>query len=246
MGTSFTYTVASLMHPPNTDRLWTGQNASGFPNYDRVDVDLTPYAGTLDAQIRFRLLIDEAAAEPGGWYVDDVRVDDMVTFDACASGCVDPPNADLSNALGCTSTTSSTVVLLDGSASTAGAAGFAADLGSVFTHDGPGSFAGRRWATGSQVSLEFPPGTPAGDYPVTLTIRGADGCADAATAVVQLRDELSVPRHDLNTILSTRDYRQNGAWVIAVQALPSAPRGGSRSFSRRRKSARLPSPQSAT
>lgn len=37
------------------------------------------------------------------------------------------------------------------------------------------------------------------------------------------RDELSLPRHTLNTILSTRDYRQNGAWAIAVQALVGAP-----------------------
>ena len=39
------------------------------------------------------------------------------------------------------------------------------------------------------------------------------------------RDELSVPKHDLNTILSTRDYRQNAAWAVAVQALPGAPHG---------------------
>lgn len=37
------------------------------------------------------------------------------------------------------------------------------------------------------------------------------------------RDELSVPKHLLNTILSTRDYRQGGEWLIAVQALPGAP-----------------------
>ena len=37
------------------------------------------------------------------------------------------------------------------------------------------------------------------------------------------RDELSVPKHELNTILSTRDYRQNAAWVVAVQALAGAP-----------------------
>ena len=37
------------------------------------------------------------------------------------------------------------------------------------------------------------------------------------------RDELSLPRHELNTILSTRDYRQEGAWAIAVQALAGAP-----------------------
>ncbi len=36
------------------------------------------------------------------------------------------------------------------------------------------------------------------------------------------RDELSLPRHELNTILSTRDYRQDGAWAIAVQAQAGA------------------------
>jgi len=37
------------------------------------------------------------------------------------------------------------------------------------------------------------------------------------------RDELSVPKHELNTILSTRDYRQGAACAVAVQALPNAP-----------------------
>ncbi|MDR2092109.1 MAG: type I-E CRISPR-associated protein Cas5/CasD [Azoarcus sp.] len=37
------------------------------------------------------------------------------------------------------------------------------------------------------------------------------------------RDELNMPREKLGTILSTRDYRQNGAWLIAVQAQPDAP-----------------------
>ncbi len=37
------------------------------------------------------------------------------------------------------------------------------------------------------------------------------------------RDELNLPRHELNTILSSRDYRQNAAWAVAVQALPDAP-----------------------
>ena len=31
------------------------------------------------------------------------------------------------------------------------------------------------------------------------------------------RDELAVPKRDLNTILSTRDYRQNAACLVAVQ-----------------------------
>ena len=37
------------------------------------------------------------------------------------------------------------------------------------------------------------------------------------------RDELNMPKHELNTILSTRDYRQNAAWVVAVQAQTDAP-----------------------
>lgn len=36
-------------------------------------------------------------------------------------------------------------------------------------------------------------------------------------------DELALPRHALNTILSTRDYRQGGAWVVAAQPLPGPP-----------------------
>lgn len=36
------------------------------------------------------------------------------------------------------------------------------------------------------------------------------------------RDELTVPKHQLNTILSTRDYRQGAAWLVAVQAVPGA------------------------
>ena len=36
------------------------------------------------------------------------------------------------------------------------------------------------------------------------------------------RDELNLPKHDLNTILSTRDYRQNAAWCVAVQAQAGA------------------------
>jgi CRISPR system Cascade subunit CasD len=37
------------------------------------------------------------------------------------------------------------------------------------------------------------------------------------------RDELAVPKRDLNTILSTRDYRQGAAWVVAVQPTATAP-----------------------
>ena len=31
------------------------------------------------------------------------------------------------------------------------------------------------------------------------------------------RDELAVPKPALNTVLSTRDYRQDGAWRVAIQ-----------------------------
>jgi CRISPR system Cascade subunit CasD len=37
------------------------------------------------------------------------------------------------------------------------------------------------------------------------------------------RDELSLPKHDLNTILSTRDYRQDAASLVAVQDRDGAP-----------------------
>ncbi len=36
------------------------------------------------------------------------------------------------------------------------------------------------------------------------------------------RAELALPKHELNTILSTRDYRQNAACAVAIQALPDA------------------------
>jgi CRISPR system Cascade subunit CasD len=37
------------------------------------------------------------------------------------------------------------------------------------------------------------------------------------------RDELAVPKPQLNTILSTRDHRQGGAWLVVLQAQPAAP-----------------------
>ena len=37
------------------------------------------------------------------------------------------------------------------------------------------------------------------------------------------RDELGVPKDDLNTILSTRDYRQDAASLVAVQPLGDGP-----------------------
>lgn len=37
------------------------------------------------------------------------------------------------------------------------------------------------------------------------------------------RHELQVPRHSLGTILSTRDYRQNAASLVALQPRPDAP-----------------------
>lgn len=36
------------------------------------------------------------------------------------------------------------------------------------------------------------------------------------------RQEMAVPKQDLNTILSTRDYRQNAGCLVALQALASA------------------------
>jgi CRISPR system Cascade subunit CasD len=36
------------------------------------------------------------------------------------------------------------------------------------------------------------------------------------------RDELAIQKTDLNTILSTRDYRQNGNWLVAIVATPGS------------------------
>ena len=36
-------------------------------------------------------------------------------------------------------------------------------------------------------------------------------------------DELTMPRHELHTVLSTRDYRQDGSWLVAVQMFEGAP-----------------------
>ena len=40
---------------------------------------------------------------------------------------------------------------------------------------------------------------------------------------VTRRDELTVPKYELNTILSTRDYRQDAACLVAVQAIAKPP-----------------------
>lgn len=37
------------------------------------------------------------------------------------------------------------------------------------------------------------------------------------------RDELGVPEHELNTILSTRDYRQDASSIVVVQSVEAAP-----------------------
>jgi CRISPR system Cascade subunit CasD len=37
------------------------------------------------------------------------------------------------------------------------------------------------------------------------------------------RDELAVPKHLLNTVLSTRDYRQNGTWRVAIEEAQNPP-----------------------
>lgn len=39
------------------------------------------------------------------------------------------------------------------------------------------------------------------------------------------RDELDMPRHKLNTILSSRDYRTNGYWVVALWLRAESPHG---------------------
>ena len=75
--------------------------------------------------------------------------------------------------------------------------------------------AGYRFAVGIQST-----GTLLRDYhtaqvPGRSTLKGRPHATRA--------DELAVPRHELNTILSTRDYRQGASCLVAVQARPDAP-----------------------
>jgi hypothetical protein len=192
-GSGTSLTVGGLINPPNTNQVWTGENASGFGNYDTVEVDLAPYAGTLDAQLRFRCLLDPLAADPGGWYVDDILVEDTLTFEACTDACAVAPRAVLDDVSVCGTGGEPTVVELDGSLSEPGASGFAPTFSHVFTHDGPGSFDGSRWAEGLAVILTFPAGTPPGDYPVTLTVRDAETCSSQVTATVTLEEGTPPP-----------------------------------------------------
>ncbi|MBA3771300.1 MAG: type I-E CRISPR-associated protein Cas5/CasD [Ramlibacter sp.] len=75
--------------------------------------------------------------------------------------------------------------------------------------------AGYMFAVGVQSS-----GTLLRDYhtaqvPGTSVLRGRQHATRA--------DELALPRHELNTILSTRDYRQDAACLVAVQARAESP-----------------------
>lgn len=75
--------------------------------------------------------------------------------------------------------------------------------------------AGYRFAIGVQSA-----GTLLRDYhtaqvPSRSTLKGRPHATRA--------DELAVPRHELNTILSTRDYRQSSACLVAAQAREGAP-----------------------
>lgn len=226
-GAGYSLTVGEIIHPPNTDRLWTGENASGFPNHDLVEVDLSAHAGTADAQLRFRMLVDPLVAEPGGWYVDDIEVEDVLAFDACVPSCGAPPLPALPDAEACVPVTAPAFAVLDASGTLPGASPLRAELAMIFTHDGPGSFGGRRWAEGPVASLEFPPGTPPGDYPVTLTVRDERGCGSQVTAVVRLLDEtltpapvgdsLRVARSATGLVLS---WGETGAPAYNVHAAP--------------------------
>lgn len=75
--------------------------------------------------------------------------------------------------------------------------------------------AGYRFAVGVQAA-----GTLLRDYHTAQVPSRSDlkGRPHATRA-----DELALPRHVLNTILSTRDYRQGSACLVAVQALSPAP-----------------------
>ncbi|MEX1072515.1 MAG: S8 family serine peptidase [Chloroflexota bacterium] len=57
-------------------RAWDGESV-GFPAMIEVDVDLGALAG-LTAQFRFRFGQDQLAPEAGGWWIDDVAVNDLL------------------------------------------------------------------------------------------------------------------------------------------------------------------------
>ncbi len=88
-----------------------------------------------------------------------------------------------------------------------------------FTRDAEGALlalqAGYRFAVGVQSA-----GTLLRDYHTAQVPSRSDlkGRPHATRA-----DELALPRHALNTILSTRDYRQGSACLVAVQAVAPAP-----------------------
>ncbi|MEM7244539.1 MAG: hypothetical protein AAF533_04310 [Acidobacteriota bacterium] len=153
---------------------------------ETVEVDLTDQALLLDVQLRFRALFDPLVFE-AGWWVDDLRVEDVWTFGTCRSGCDGAgPSPRLLDVELCGTPGMPTVVLLDGSSSLPGVNGWPSELPLIFTHDGPGHFDGARFAAGEMVELTFPPGTPAGIYPVTLTARDSIGCTNQITTTVSL------------------------------------------------------------
>lgn len=77
-----------------------------------------------------------------------------------------------------------------------------------------------RWA--SQATLKVQPGLEGSSCKaLSVSTRASEKGRPHATRA----DELAVPRHELNTILSTRDYRQDAACLVAVQACDDAPHG---------------------
>ena len=193
-GSGSSRTVGGLINAPNTNQVWTGQNGAGFGNWETVEVDLSAYAGTLDAQLRLRALFDPLAREPEGWYVDDLEVGEVRVFDDCTWGCLDPPSAVIPAPVACLEPDGSATVLLDASGSAPGAAGWADGPAIVFSHDGAGRFAGGgAWEVGPTATLIFPPGTGAGAQEVLLTLRGADGCRTEVVVPLTLEDPIEPP-----------------------------------------------------
>src|SRR5205823_9909499 len=71
---------------PLAGRLGWGGYSANYPSFNRVTVDLLPYAG-LNVQFRFRLGTDHVVGAVG-WWVDDVQV--SIGYAACPSGTPSP------------------------------------------------------------------------------------------------------------------------------------------------------------
>lgn len=213
---STTLSMSTLLQPPNTNRIWTGTIPTGFAGFQRVTVNLSPYAGPASTLIRFRSLWDAdsptgqgmctgtGGATYCGWYIDNVRVTAVTQFGACTPG----PGCSATAVLvaqGPTRFCQGGTVRLDASQSTVlGCPGPAAYLWLQQGSAIPGATA---------ATLDVPPTLAPGahDFVVVVSCPADPQCAqrsapltvtvDAAPAMAHI-DALRVSRNDVDLVLA--------------------------------------------